>query len=60
MSYNPSIHHRRSIRLKGYNYAQDGLYFITICCQDMVCRFGKVVNNQMVLNDLGEIDYAEW
>ena len=29
MSYNPLIHHRRSIRLKGYDYSQAGLYFIT-------------------------------
>ncbi len=30
--YNPNIHHRKSIRLKGYDYAQEGLYFITLCC----------------------------
>ncbi len=29
--YNPEIHHRRSIRLKGHDYAVGGLYFITIC-----------------------------
>jgi len=40
--YNPQIHHRRSIRLKGYDYAQAGLYFITICCQDRACLFGDV------------------
>ena len=41
--YNPQIHHRRSIRLRGYDYSQAGLYFITICCQDRKCRFGKIV-----------------
>lgn len=41
--YNPKIHHRRSIRLKGYDYSQAGLYFITICCQNRICRFGKIV-----------------
>ncbi len=41
--YNPQIHHRRSIRLKGYDYSQAGLYFITICCEDRICRFGNVV-----------------
>jgi hypothetical protein len=40
--YNPTFHHRRSIRLKGYDYTQAGLYFITICCQDRICRFGTV------------------
>ena len=29
--YNPEIHHRRSIRLKGHNYAGGGLYFVTLC-----------------------------
>ncbi len=43
MGYNPNIHHRRSIRLKGYDYAREGAYFITICCQDKKCRFGKIV-----------------
>ncbi|HRI27846.1 MAG TPA: hypothetical protein PK239_03725 [Chitinophagales bacterium] len=53
--YNPNIHHRRSIRLKGYNYAQAGLYFITICCQDRICRFGSVVDGKMILNDAGRM-----
>ncbi|TAH02701.1 MAG: transposase [Sphingobacteriales bacterium] len=43
MTYNPNIHHRKSIRLKGYDYSQQGLYFITICCQNMVCLFGDIV-----------------
>jgi len=42
MTYDPNIHHRRSIRLKGYDYSQAGLYFITICTQDRVCLFGNV------------------
>ncbi len=58
--YNPNIHHRRSIRLKGYDYSRAGLYFITICCQDRVSRFGQVVNGEMVLNEFGQIAYNEW
>ena len=42
MSYNPNIHHRRSIRLKGYDYSQAGAYFITICVQNRACLFGKI------------------
>lgn len=60
MTYNPDIHHRRSIRLKGYNYSQPGMYFITLCCQNRKCLFGKVVNGQMVLNDMGQIAHNEW
>ena len=60
MKYNPKIHNRRSIRLKGYDYSQSGAYFITICCQDRECRFGKIKNDQMVLNEFGTIAYNEW
>ncbi len=42
-NYNPNIHHRHSIRLKGYDYSQSGLYFITICVQDRKCLFGEIV-----------------
>ena len=31
MPYDPARHHRRSIRLRGYDYTQPGAYFITIC-----------------------------
>ena len=58
--YNPNIHYRRSIRLKGYDYSQEGLYFITICCQDRFCRFGNIENNEMVFNEYGKIAYDEW
>jgi putative transposase len=58
--YNPKIHHRRSIRLKGYDYSQAGLYFITVCCEDRKNRFGRVENNEMILNELGIIAYHEW
>ena len=60
MTYNPKIHHRRSIRLKGYDYSQAGAYFITICCQDRECRFGKIENDEMILNEYGNIAYNEW
>lgn len=53
--YNPNKHHRKSIRLKGYDYAQAGLYFITICCQNRAHLFGNVVNKQMILNDAGKM-----
>lgn len=57
---NHRLPQRKSIRLKGYDYSQAGLYFITICCQDRVCRFGDVVNGEMVLNELGQIAHDEW
>lgn len=41
---NPDIHHRHSIRLKGYDYSQEGLYFITICTQNHKHLFGEIKN----------------
>lgn len=60
MSYNPAIHHRKSIRLKGYDYSQAGAYFITICCHNRICRFGNIENKKMILNELGQIAFDEW
>ncbi len=59
MTYNPDIHHRRSVRLKGYNYSQDGVYFVTICTQHKECLFGEIVDGKMVLNDAGEVAHRE-
>ena len=60
MNYNPDIHHRRSIRLKGYDYSQKGLYFITICTQHRSHVFGKIEKGKMILNEYGEIAAEEW
>lgn len=60
MPYNPQIHHRRSIRLKGYDYSQDGLYFITICCHKMAHFFGEIKNGEMILNEYGQVAFDEW
>ena len=53
MKYNPEIHHRKSIRLKDYDYSKEGLYFITICCQNREHLFGEIVDGQMILNGAG-------
>ena len=54
------IHHRRSIRLQGYDYAQAGAYFVTICIKNRECLFGEIVNGQMILNDAGRTIEAIW
>jgi putative transposase len=59
-NYNPNIHHRRSIRLKGYDYSKEGLYFITICVKDRECLFGKIINGKIELNDAGIMIENEW
>ena len=58
--YNPNIHHRRSIRLKGYDYSQQGLYFITICTQNRLDLFGKINNGKIILNDAGKMIKNIW
>jgi REP element-mobilizing transposase RayT len=42
MPFDPERHHRRSIRLSGYDYRRDGAYFVTICTRERVCVFGEV------------------
>ncbi|MBD0401413.1 transposase [Flammeovirga sp. EKP202] len=44
---------RHSIRLKGYDYSQSGLYFITICVQNKHHLFGEIENHEMIMNDAG-------
>lgn len=62
--FNPKIHHRKSIRLKDYDYAKEGLYFITMCCYDRACLFGEItetdLNTEMALNEAGKIAEECW
>ena len=60
MAYNPKKHHRRSIRLKGYDYSKAGLYFITICVQNRACLYGNIVDGKMNLNDAGIMVEKQW
>lgn len=60
MKYDPDKHHRRSIRLKGFDYRQSGAYFVTICTQNRACFFGAVADGEMLLNNAGEIVKATW
>ena len=57
---NTEKHNRKSIRLPEFDYSQEGFYFVTKCCQDMVCRFGSVVDGKMVLNECGRITKESW
>jgi putative transposase len=52
--------HRRSIRLKGYDYRQAGMYFFTICTKDRAYLFGEVVDGEMRLNEKGQIVADTW
>ena len=60
MKCNPDVHHRRSIRLKGYDYSQPGAYFITICTYRRACLLGDVIEGDMHLNPLGNMAWQCW
>nr|VFJ94072.1 MAG: hypothetical protein BECKLFY1418B_GA0070995_10539 [Candidatus Kentron sp. LFY] len=60
MTYDPKIHHRRSIRLRGYDYSRPETYFVTIRAQNRECLFGKIANGEMRSNDAGKIVAEEW
>jgi REP element-mobilizing transposase RayT len=53
-------HARRSIRLQGYDYAQAGAYFVTICAYERRCLFGNVSDGTMQLNERGRIVEECW
>ena len=58
--YTPELHHRNSIRLKGHDYSQAGLYFITICVKDREYSFGEIIHDKMILNSAGIIADKCW
>jgi REP element-mobilizing transposase RayT len=60
MNYNPEKHHRRSIRLKGYNYTREGAYYFTICCHQRRCLLGEIKDGFMHLNLVGATVKAVW
>ena len=53
-------HPRRSLRLRAYDYAQVGAYFVTVCAYDRRCLFGDIVDGAMRLNDVGWVVETCW
>lgn len=58
--YDRDKHHRRSIRLPEYDYSRQGAYFVTLCAHQRKCLFGRIEQDDIVLNPLGEIVKEEW
>ena len=44
-----------STRLKGWDYSDSGYYFVILCTKDRVCYFGRILNSQVILSDVGQI-----
>lgn len=57
---NHMVNARRSIRLDGYDYTNDGAYFVTICAHERRCVFGYITNDAMMLNERGRIVETCW
>jgi len=55
VKYNPDKHHRRSIRLQGYDYRSASTYFITICTHQRECLLGETIEGEMRLNEFGKV-----
>ena len=60
MRYNPDIHKRHTVRLKGYDYSQAGAYFVTICARLKEHYFGNIIKNKMICSAAGEISRECW
>ena len=58
--FDPKKHHRRSIRLPEYDYAQAGAYYVTIVAWHRESRFGEVMNKEMMLSSFGLLAKQQW
>jgi putative transposase len=52
--------HRRSIRLKGYDYSSEGCYFVTVCTFQRKHLFGEIIQGDMQFSVLGRIASEQW
>jgi putative transposase len=60
MNSDAEEHQRHSIRLKGYDYASAGGYYLTVVAFQRECLFGDIIAGEMQLNSLGKIVREEW
>jgi REP element-mobilizing transposase RayT len=61
MPYDQDRHHRRSIRLQGYDYSQAGAYFVTMCAWERECLFGEITaEGNLQLNEYGQAVETVW
>jgi REP element-mobilizing transposase RayT len=60
MPFDREKHHRRSIRLKGFDYTRGNAYFVTVCSYQRECIFGNVSDGLMVLNEQGKCIEKAW
>jgi putative transposase len=60
VKFDPQKHHRRSVRLKEYDYSQAGAYYVTIVTWHRILLFGEIVNAESQLSNYGKIVEKWW
>jgi REP element-mobilizing transposase RayT len=54
------VPNRRSIRLHGFDYAQNAAYVVTICAAQRLCLFGAIETGEMQLSPVGQVVDSMW
>ena len=54
------MYHNNSIRLKGFDYSNRGIYFITICTADKNFYFGNIKDSKMIYSQIGKLTHKFW
>ena len=60
MQFDPSPHHRRSVRLSGFDYANAGAYFVTLVTQKRSCLLSRIIAGLVEPTGIGQVAEAEW
>jgi putative transposase len=60
MPLDPARHHRRTLRLQGYDYRRPEAYFVTVCTQGRACLFGEIAEGIVRLDAAGEMVEKWW
>ena len=58
--FDPKLHHRHSVRLKGWDYREAGRYVVTVCTHEKSCLFSQIKEGKIELTELGKIVHDEW
>jgi REP element-mobilizing transposase RayT len=60
VTYDSTHHHRRSVRLQGYDYSQAGAYFLTVCVRNRACVLSGIQEGVIRLSPVGEVAAFCW
>jgi REP element-mobilizing transposase RayT len=60
MPFDSKKHHRRSVRLKHYDYSSNGAYFVTVCTNHRECLLGEIIDSKIVVNLAGKMVEDCW